>query len=196
MLLKCGKTKLAIDIAGPTTNTQYDVVGSEGFASLNGLLQLTLIGFTPTGAQTFTILNTVGGIGGAFSNVANGQRLTTTDGGGSFLVNYGTGSAFDPTSIVLSSFIAVALPGDYNHNNVVDAADYALWRKTLGKSGTGLAADGDGNGQVDTGDLDIWRTHFGRTNPGSGESVPEPSALLILFVAGPLAPLHPRGRRT
>jgi hypothetical protein len=189
--------KLAIDIAGPTANTQYDVVGSEGFASLDGLLQLTLMnGFVPTGAQTFTILNTVGGIGGAFSNVASGQRLTTSDGGGSFVVNYGTGSTFDPTSIVLSSFVAVALPGDYNHNNVVDAADYALWRKTLGQSGTGLTADGNGNGQIDTGDYDIWRAHFGRTSPGSGESVPEPNTLLLLFIVWALAPLDRRGRRT
>ena len=28
----------------------------------------------------------------------------------------------------------VVLPGDYNDNNVVDAADYAVWRATLGQS--------------------------------------------------------------
>ena len=27
------------------------------------------------------------------------------------------------------------LPGDYNRNNVVDAADYAIWRDTLGQTG-------------------------------------------------------------
>jgi T5SS/PEP-CTERM-associated repeat protein len=181
--------KLAIEVGGTTPTTQYDVVASEGFASLNGLLELTLInGFMPTGGQTFTIFNTVGGIGGAFSNVASGQRLTTTDGGGSFLVNYGAGSAFDPMSIVLSSFIAVPLPGDYNHNNVVDAADYVLWRKTLGQSGAALAADGNGNNMIDSGDYNIWRAHFGQP-PGSGSgtlangAVPEPATLLLLLFA-------------
>ena len=28
------------------------------------------------------------------------------------------------------SFTAVSLPGDYNHNGLVDAADYVVWRKT------------------------------------------------------------------
>jgi T5SS/PEP-CTERM-associated repeat protein len=181
--------KLAIDIGGTAANTQYDVVSSEGVANLNGLLQLTLINaFMPTSGQQFTIFNTVGGITGAFSNVANGQRLTTSDGGGSFIVNYGVGSAFAPTSIVLSSFLAVGLPGDYNHNNVVDSADYVLWRNTLGQTGSGLAADGNGNGQVDAADFDIWRAHFGQT-PGSGAAasenfaVPEPNPTTMLFLA-------------
>ncbi len=181
--------KLAIDLGGTTANTQYDVVSSEGVANLNGLLQLTLINaFMPTSGQQFTIFNTVGGITGAFSNVANGQRLITSDGGGSFIVNYGVGSAFDPMSIVLSSFIAVGLPGDYNHNNVVDAADYVLWRNTLGQTGSGLAADGNGNGQIDAADFDIWRAHFGQT-AGSGAAssanfaVPEPNPATMLFLA-------------
>ena len=117
-----------------------------------------------------------------------GSRATTADGGGSFLVNYGVGSAFDPMSIVLSSFFAVPLPGDYNHNNVVDAADYVLWRKTLGQSGAGLAADGNGNNMIDSGDYNIWRAHFGQP-PGSGSStvanaaVPEPATLVLLIFA-------------
>ena len=30
------------------------------------------------------------------------------------------------------------IPGDYNRNGNVDAADYVVWRKTLGQAGTGL----------------------------------------------------------
>ena len=40
------------------------------------------------------------------------------------------------------------LPGDYNFNGVVDAADYIVWRKSLGSTND-LRADGDGNGSVD-----------------------------------------------
>jgi glucose/arabinose dehydrogenase len=53
----------------------------------------------------------------------------------------------------------VALPlGDYNHNGVVDAADYTVWRDSFGQSGTGLAADGDGDLQIGPGDYNVWAT--------------------------------------
>ena len=42
----------------------------------------------------------------------------------------------------------VIFGGDYNKNGVVDAADYALWRKTLGSTSR-LSADGDGNGTIE-----------------------------------------------
>ena len=39
------------------------------------------------------------------------------------------------------------LPGDYNHNGVVDAADYIVWRNSLGQSiAAGTGADGNGDG--------------------------------------------------
>ncbi|MEX2168349.1 MAG: hypothetical protein WD851_03490 [Pirellulales bacterium] len=37
---------------------------------------------------------------------------------------------------------APSLPGDYNHNGGVDAADYTVWRDGLGQTGAGLAAGG------------------------------------------------------
>lgn len=63
-----------------------------------------------------------------------------------------------------------ALPGDYNRNNVVDAADYALWRNTLTQTvPTFSGADGDGDGTIGQGDLNVWRAHFGQTiGAGSG----------------------------
>ena len=84
---------MEIEIGGTTANTQYDVVDISGFATLGGGLQLSLInGFMPTALQTFTVLFS-SGITGAFSNVGNGQRIGVADGSGSFLVNYGAGSA-------------------------------------------------------------------------------------------------------
>ncbi len=96
---------LAIEIGGTIPEAQHDFVLAEGSASLDGELQLVLIGgFAPTAQQTFTVFDTVGGLTGAFSNVANGQRLTTIDGLGSFLVHYGPQSAFDPNQIILTGF--------------------------------------------------------------------------------------------
>ncbi len=79
------------------------------------------------------------------------------------------------------------IPGDYDQNGVVDAADYVLWRNTLGQSGSGLAADGNRNGQVDPGDYGVWQAHFGQTAATGSvfpAAVPEPptAALLILAV--------------
>jgi CSLREA domain-containing protein len=52
------------------------------------------------------------------------------------------------------------LPGDYNFDGVVDAADYNVWRDTLGST-TDLRADGSDNGVVDTADYDVWKGEFG-----------------------------------
>ena len=64
------------------------------------------------------------------------------------------------------------LPGDYNLSGVVDAADYTVWRNTLGQ--TGLipysGADGDGDGQVDTDDYQVWKANFGNTSAGPGSA--------------------------
>ena len=59
---------------------------------------------------------------------------------------------------------APGLNGDYNENGVVDAADYVIWRKTLGLVNAGLPADGNGNGRIDLDDYNVWRINFGRTS--------------------------------
>ena len=54
------------------------------------------------------------------------------------------------------------LPGDYNANGTVDAADYTMWRDTLGST-TDLRADGNGDGVVNTLDYTLWKDNFGQT---------------------------------
>ncbi|MEX0611537.1 MAG: glycosyl hydrolase family 18 protein [Pirellulales bacterium] len=81
-----------------------------------------------------------------------------------------------------------AAMGDFNNDGMVDAADYLVWRSTMGQSGILLAADGNGNGEIDDGDYDVWRAHFGESVAGSGSgsatsgqnAVPEPKSLLLL----------------
>jgi len=66
----------------------------------------------------------------------------------------------------------IVIPGDYNHNGVVDAADYVMWRKT----------DGTPDG------YNAWRTHFGQP-PGNGAganantAVPEPTTFMLIILA-------------
>ena len=81
--------------------------------------------------------------------------------------------------------------GDYNNNGIVDAADYVLWRNTMGNSvNPGVGADGDLSGIIDDGDYTTWRTNFGKAVPnvpaGAGAgfaSVPEPASLFLLIIA-------------
>ncbi len=53
----------------------------------------------------------------------------------------------------------ILLPGDYNRDGRVDAADYTMWRNSLGTNRA--AADGDGNGIVNNADYAYWKSHFG-----------------------------------
>ena len=174
--------KLQIEVGGESAGGTYDLVGVTGQAILGGQLELDMLnGFVPNASDTFTVLNAASGLFGVFSNVTTGQRLKTEDGLGSFIVNYGAGSAFNQNQIVLSTFL---IQGDYNQNGIVDAADYTIWRDTLGQSGANLAADGDRNGTIDAADYDIWKMHFGY-HAGSGASastaVPEPTTLVLLL---------------
>jgi hypothetical protein len=93
---------------------------------------------------------------------------------------------FDPAANV-----DLFLPGDYNLNGTVDAADYTVWRNSLGTTGNVLAADGDASGIVDAGDYNVWKLHYGESLPGSGAggaaglsgganvAAPEPTADLL-----------------
>ena len=61
------------------------------------------------------------------------------------------------------------LPGDFSLDGVVDAADYSLWRNSLGTAphpgplpeGEGVVADGNGDGKVDALDYAVWKSNFG-----------------------------------
>ncbi len=84
----------------------------------------------------------------------------------------------DVENVNFGNHTIVDLPGDFNRDGFVDAADYIVWRRTLGSTVTDyLGADGNGNGVVDQADFNVWRANFGRslaapiTSPGSGSSM-------------------------
>lgn len=98
--------------------------------------------------------------------------------------SFGNSVAATVSTIVRTNFITSA---DYNHNGVVDAADYVLWRNTLNQFVTpGTGADGSNNGVIDQADYDFWRANFGVSGGAGGgaslstSAVPEPGVASIL----------------
>jgi hypothetical protein len=81
--------------------------------------------------------------------------------------------------------------GDYNDNGIVDAADYVVWRKTLGDIGEGLKADSNNDNIIDPLDYDAWRENFGHaglsaapaSGAGFGSNVPEPQTAPMATIA-------------
>jgi hypothetical protein len=124
----------------------------------------------------------------------------------------GSGGARIDIGAVEQQIAAVTL-GDYNHNGLVDAADYVLWRKGKGTS-TDFRGDGDNSGYVDSADYTYWRARFGNvlatgsalsdavTTGGSAlnsepssVSTPRPTLLGIdLLLSDPASTSHPSTR--
>jgi hypothetical protein len=97
---------LAYELSGTTPGVGFGYMINVSTATLGGALQITISPQFQSQIQpsdTFTLISAQA-ITGHFTNVANGGRLTTADGSGSFIVNY-SGSA-----LVLSNFLATNSP--------------------------------------------------------------------------------------
>jgi hypothetical protein len=160
---------LEVELGGTTPGSQHDKLSIAGDVSLDGALEVSLINsFTPIAGQSFNILDWLGTRTGAFSSLT----LPTL-----------AGLAWDTSQLYTDGVLAVAvagLPGDFNDDGTIDAADYVVWRKTGGPPG----------------DYSTWQENFGRTLSGNGSSsafspppsalgstIPEPASLIALLIA-------------
>jgi hypothetical protein len=145
-----------------------DLLAITGNLTLSGTSALALTGGAASGY--YKIITYSGTLSGTFNSVTSGY-------------------AADYSHTGEIRVVAVPLPGDYNGNGIVDAADYVVWRK----AGAAAYLPNDLTpGTVNASDYDVWRAHFGQTaGSGSGAStntgVPEPATLVLLrFVAAGL----------
>jgi fibronectin-binding autotransporter adhesin len=161
---------------GATFATQFaggaiDPLAIMGDFDLGALANTLSVTGSGTG-NSWVIATYAGALIGTFENITSG-----------YSVDYGTGSNGQVT-LNLSGPVGVA--GDYNQNGTVDAADYVVWRNSVG-AGTLPNEGGISPGVVDADDYNFWRSRFGATS-GSGagsmaQGVPEPTSALLLIVA-------------
>lgn len=114
-----------------------------------------------------------------FSGASDGRVVTRAQ-GFDLVIDY----LFGDVLLKVQPTTSPGLPGDYNDDGKVDAADYTVWRDSLYMTGTGLAADGNGNGYVGINDYNIWRWHYGTvasTDGAAAANVPEPSMLPLVL---------------
>jgi hypothetical protein len=75
------------------------------------------------------------------------------------------------------------LPGDFNDDGVVNAADYTVWRDNLGAA-VAMPNEVSSNGRVSQEDYDTWRAAYGSSAESTqAVATPEPGALSILVLA-------------
>jgi probable HAF family extracellular repeat protein len=148
---------------GPSPDELYGYVLSGGIGATPEMLEV------PGGTDTIALdINNLGQVVGRYLNASSLGR----------------------------GFLATPIPevaGDYNRNGVVDAADYTVWRDTLGRSvARYTGADGNGDGYVDNWDYGAWKDNFGATansglgatqSAGADAGVPEPASLALILAA-------------
>jgi hypothetical protein len=173
---------LTVDVTMTSSGTESDeLLVTLAEAVLAGVLEPSIVNVGPdfvalgVGDQ-FTILTAPAGIVGTFEEV-----LDTHFGG----LIYEWLPIYEANEVHIQVAAIGGLPGDYNGDGSVDAADYVVWRKNPSAFG------GDPEG------YNIWRANFGATS-GSGAissaSVPEPAAALLLCI-GAVSSLTCRIRR-
>jgi Tol biopolymer transport system component len=165
---------LHIELGGTTPGLQYDQVQVTGNLSLDGALIVSLInGFSPVLGNSFDILDWTS-LTGAIDSLS--------------LPALSAGLAWDFSQLHTTGVLTVVpgdVPGDYNDDGNVDAADYVLFRKF---NGTFTLLPNDPNPlPIDGDQYNTWRGNFGQSGGAGGESaVPEPSAALwvcLLLIA-------------
>jgi GH35 family endo-1,4-beta-xylanase len=119
------------------------------------------------------------GAGDAVVRAFKGSHSVSTVFGGAILSEDATLDADGEIVTLRLGFVV----GDFNRDGAVDAADYTVWRDTLGQvvPFPGWGADADGDRVVGQGDLLAWRANYGDRAAASA-AIPEPATGVLLGV--------------
>ncbi len=168
---------IAIDLGGYAAGLDYDTLDVLGEVELEGDLVVSLVevggsAFAPALGDSFDILTADQGVGGEF-----GDAVLP-------LLSLG----LDWQIVYSSNAVTLNVIGnaDFNHDGIIDAADYVVWRMNGG----------------DQAAYDLWLANFGTTvATGSAAhidtrttgAVPEPATALMLILMGSSLLMSRRG---
>ncbi len=163
-----GEATLQNDSLETLTFDGYAVLSSTG--ALSGTSWTGLGGDwdqTPASADSLTETNLVGAL-----TLAPGQEVSIGDISASGFTTDAAQDGLSMQFILAESLVSGAAPGDYNEDGAVDAADYTVWRDSLGQSITLPNENPDATtpGVVDDEDYDFWKAQFGATAGPTAET--------------------------
>jgi hypothetical protein len=154
-----------LGIAVPVTQGVFDAnVSSAALGDDAGTDEITdEIGANCTDEASGGTTNRCGNLMGSYAVAGSSITLTLP-------LDFIIGEGDDVQATFSGTFTATAslgLPGDYNEDGTVNAADYAVWR------------DGGSPDDSQAG-YDLWRANFGNSGSGAGSAaVPEPACMAL-----------------
>jgi hypothetical protein len=151
---------------------------ADGAITLDGKLQPTFSGFTPTSGQSWDLLQG-SSVSGAFDSLdLSGSPLLA-----GLMLNVTTTNP-SPGIYRVSLHVEshVSLDADFNGDDRVDALDLAIWRMAFGAA---PSADADNDADSDGADFLAWQSHFGDSLAAfpPASTIPEPAALILLALS-------------
>ncbi len=158
---------LAIEIAGNTPGDQYDRLVVGGQANLAGTLDVTLANFAPSDGDAFDILD--------FNSVSGDFDSLNLPGGFDWTWDVNTG-------VLSVGSVVGGLPGDYDGNGIVDAADYTIFQDNFGGDSSVLNGNGSGAATVVQADYLRWKDNFGSSGSANNAAIPEPGSMVLLVL--------------
>ncbi len=148
-----GMSLLQLGVGSSEFPDNSSLISSSGSIALSGTLEVSLDGgYDQLIGQPLQLISAAGGITGAFDSIQ--LPLVPND--------LEVGLLFSPTGVsmeVKTINTSINLPGDYNNDGTVDAADYAVWRNNLGSPNSLPNDDTPGVDQADYAALEdsLWR---------------------------------------
>ena len=161
-------SSLRIEGVGDDPAASLQVVGDTTF---DGMLSVSLDdGIVPALGDEFTLATSTGLFSGSFDTL----DLPSLTSGLAWSVDVG------PSQLALQ--VVIPTSADFDSDGDVDGVDFLTWQRGFGIGTSTAEGDANGDNIVNAADLAIWESQYGGTSaaPALTTAVPEPGGLLLV----------------